>query len=134
MDNTKERRKTNKQVTVETLGTELHHAINERKKLEIVVRDVQKKVNFDGGLVYKCDLEESNRINAEEHAKIMDKLNEIYPRVKEDIKVADAYRTIGDSWGNNVKSSGFWIKFVIGIGVIVGLAMLAVEEVKKFIK
>lgn len=130
---------------IESLSKELHEAISERKKLEKIVKEVHDKVNFDGGLVYRCNLEDYEVRNTIEHNKILKevksdikkistKLDEIYPRVKEEMEVADAYKIIGNTWEGRIKNAGFWIKVFIGIGVIVGIVTTIFREIKAIIK
>lgn len=129
-----ERRKANKQISVEKLEVELHDAIGERKKLETIVREIHDKVNFDGGLVYQCDLKELREQNAIEHSAIMGKLEEIYPKVKEEIDDAQAIKRIVNKYVGEFKSATYWFKIIIMLGVLVVGAGYAIGWVKAFFK
>jgi hypothetical protein len=76
---TKERRQTNRQITVETLNDKLEEAIAERIKLADSVEEVHAAVNFDGGLVYKCDLDDFHKRNEDQHKVLLDKLEKLSP-------------------------------------------------------
>jgi hypothetical protein len=75
----KERRQSNKQITVETLNDKLEEVINERIKLAASVEEVHAAVNFDGGLVYKCDLDDFHKRNEDQHKVLLDKLEKLAP-------------------------------------------------------
>ena len=142
----KERRQSNKQVMIEkiekeisTFATkeELQKAINDRKEVTDKILD---KINYDGGLVYQCDLEEFKKENRDDHDKIVKsiegfhkKMDLIYPKVAEDIKVADAYNTLAGAWETRLKSGSFWIRVILGIGFVVGMIVLIVDYGKKLI-
>jgi hypothetical protein len=141
-----ERRKTNRQTTIEKVEKELSKfatkeelqtAVNNRHKDTDKIFDI---INFDGGLVYKCDLEElkkQNKIAFEKIDKSMSefhkKMDLIYPKVADDIKIADAYNTLAGVMEGRIKSGGFWIRVILGVGFVVGVLVLLVDYAKKLI-
>ena len=131
---TKERRNTNKQVTVEKLDKKLDDAISERLKLAEAVEEIHEKVNFDGGLVYQCDLKALKEQNAAEHSQIMEKLNLIFPVVEKQIEESQALDIVINKYLGKTKSVKFWVQFMLMVGVIVVGAGYAVAWVKAFFK
>lgn len=141
-----EKRKINKQVTIEKIEKELSNfatkeelkkATSDRKE---VTDKILEKINYDGGLVYKCDLEDMTKQNKEEHDKIFKsitefhkKMDEIYPKVASDIKIADAYNTLASSWESRFKSGGFWIRILLGLGFFIGMLVLIIDYTRKLI-
>lgn len=130
----KERRNTNKQVTVEKLDKKLDDAISERLKLAEAVEEIHDKVNFDGGLVYQCDLKELKDQNAAEHREIMQKLNLIFPVVEKQIEESQALDIVINKYLGKTKSVKFWVQFLLMVGVIVVGAGYAIAWIKAFFK
>lgn len=130
----KERRNTNKQVTVEKLDKKLDDAISERLKLAEAVEEIHEKVNFDGGLVYQCDLKELKESNAQEHKEIMEKLNLIFPVVENQIEKSRAYDLIADDIGVKFRSGKFWVQVIVVIGIITALAVYGIGYIKTLFK
>jgi hypothetical protein len=135
-----ERRKQNKQVTIEKIEKELSDFATKEELCEAVrernrkIDKIHEVIDFDGGLVYKCDLDKLIKDNNKAHEEIIKKLNEIYPRVKDEMEVAKAYEIIGNQWNMKSKSAGFWIKVVIGLSIFATLFVYVVDYLIKYFK
>ena len=122
----KEKRKTSRQATVE--------------KIEKDVKDIQVKLNYDGGLVYKCDLEEFMKTRREDMEAIRleikgvkIKVNRIYPKVAKDIKRSEMYSFLAEDITGKATSGKFWVKTVVTIIVGISLLVYAVGVIKSII-
>jgi hypothetical protein len=116
----KERRQSNKQITVETLNDKLEEVINERIKLAASVEEVHAAVNFDGGLVYKCDLDDFHKRNEDQHKVLLDKLEKLAPL--EDLIVSleemvETQRTLQ-------RGSKMVMGFLAFLGAILGVGLM----------
>jgi tetrahydromethanopterin S-methyltransferase subunit G len=155
----KERRQTNKQSSIESLDKKLDDAITERLKLADAVEEIHEKVNFDGGLVYQCDLkelrEETNaRFDKNDgvHEDIIvgtgkrfdsidsrfddidAKLELIYPVIEKQIEESKALDIVINKYLGKTKSVKFWVQFLLMVGVVVVGAGYAFAWVKTFFK
>lgn len=131
--------------TIHGLETELHEAIDKRVQLEGIVQEIHEKVNFDGGLVYQCDLQKLTETNTMQHQDILDKVSKrmdkideklelIFPVVNRQIKKAEAWDVILNDNDSKLRSGKFWIQILVGISIVVGVIMAAVEYLSKIFK